>query len=134
MDSVIAKLDDSVFGMLVEQPPHILITGIKREDVEFINRVRPDFVCLLDDALRKDLSPVIKVIDRPDDLPPISGVREAAVLIADPDMTPEELIGKIRREKPDVVLIELKEHDEGEYDLILKTVKAARSVRTEFID
>lgn len=134
MDSVIAKLDDSVFGMLVEQPPHILITGIKAEDVEFINRVRPDFVCLEGEALKKELCPVVKVIDSPYDLPSISGVHKAAVLTADPDMTPEELIGKIRREKPDVVMIELRAHDEREYDLILKTVKAARSVHTELID
>lgn len=77
MDSVIGRLDSSVFSMLRENDvPRIKICGLRRpEDIDFVNRLRPDFIGFIfdptkgryvapDDAkeLRKALSPVIKAV------------------------------------------------------------------------
>ena len=143
MDSVIAKLDNSVFGMLADQPPRIMICGIKtQDDVGFVNRVRPDFVCLdshsADDAgdagLKKCLSPVIKVLGSPNDLPLISGADDARALKADADSDPVDIIKAVKMTRPDTVVIELKKHDENEYMKARKMIKGIRSIRPEMID
>ena len=75
MDSVIGRLDSSVFSMLRnDEAPRIRICGLRRpEDAELINRLRPDFVGFIFDTasdgyvapdeaetLKEKLSPVIK--------------------------------------------------------------------------
>lgn len=137
MDSVIAKLDNSVFGMLVDQPPHIMICGIKTiAELDFVNRVRPDFVSFDRDAasLRKDLSPVIKALGSPDDLPVISGVDDARALYADPDISPEELKKNIRQQRPDTVVIQLSLHSDEELASVHDLIRAARSSHETPVD
>ena len=143
MDSVIAKLDNSVFGMLADQPPRIMICGIKtQDDVGFVNRVRPDFVCFdshsaddADDAgLKKDLSPVIKVLGSLDDLPLISGADDARALKTDAGPDPVDIINTVKRTSPDTVVIELKKHDENEYMKAREIIKGIRSIQPELID
>ena len=143
MDSVIAKLDNSVFGMLADQPPRIMICGIKtQDDVGFVNRVRPDFVCLdshsADDAgdagLKKCLSPVIRVLNSPDDLPLISGADDAKALNVNADSDIPGIIKAVKMTSPDTVVIELKKHDENEYMKAREMIKGIRSIRSEMID
>lgn len=137
MDSVIAKLDNSVFGMLADQPPRIMICGIKtQDDVGFVNRVRPDFVCLDTDNedLKKNLSPVIRVLNSPDDLPLISGADDARALKTDAGPDPVDIINTVKRTSPDTVVIELKKHDENEYMKARKMIKGIRLIRSEMID
>jgi phosphoribosylanthranilate isomerase len=77
MDSVIAKLEGSVFSMLESQEaPRIKICGLRRrEDIEYANRLKPDFIGFVFDpskrryvdpddaaALRAELSPAIKAV------------------------------------------------------------------------
>lgn len=134
MDSVIAKLDGSVFGMLIEQPPHILITKVKKEDVEFINRVRPDFVCLEDEDLKKNLCSVIRVIGSPDDLPVISGTDDPRAMKIATLSDPGEIVETVKKARPDTVVLKLEKHDEDEYSRIRKLIRAVRSIRTEMTD
>lgn len=139
MDSVIAKLDGSVFGMLIDQPPHIMICGIKTQgEVEFVNRVRPDFICFDTDAdaagLKGSLSPVVRVLGSADDLPFISGADDARALFAGPDVTPEELKKNIRQQRPDTVVIQLKLHDDAELAAVRSLVRTARSSQGSPVD
>ena len=55
MDSVIAKLDGSVYTMLESQEaPRIKICGLRRsEDIEYANRFRPDYVGFVFDQSRR---------------------------------------------------------------------------------
>ena len=129
MDSVIAKLDGSVFGMLIEQPPHILITGIKEEDVGFINRVRPDFACL-----KKEVCPVVKVIGSPDDLPVISGTDDPRSMKIDTLSDPVDTVKEVKKARPDIVVLKLEKHDEDEYSRIRNLIRAVRSVQPEMTD
>lgn len=77
MDSVIARLDNSVFSMLEnEEPPRIKICGLRRpEDIEYANKLRPDFIGFIFDPtkrryvepedaaeLKSALSPAIKAV------------------------------------------------------------------------
>lgn len=77
MDSVIARLDNSVFTMLEnEEPPRIKICGLRRpEDIEYANKLRPDFIGFIFDPtkrryvepedaakLKSTLSPAIKAV------------------------------------------------------------------------
>ena len=137
MDSVIAKLDNSVFGMLVDQPPHIMICGIKTPaELDFVNRVRPDFVCFDSGSadLRKDLSPTIRVLGSPDDLPVISGVDDARALYADPDISPEELKKNIRQQRPDTVVVQLSLHSDEELATVRDLIRTARSSHDAPVD
>lgn len=137
MDSVIAKLDNSVFGMLADQPPRIMICGIKtQDDVGFVNRVRPDFVCFDTDNedLKKNLSPVIRVLNSPDDLPLISGADDARALNVNADSDIPGIIKAVKMTRPDTVVIELKKHDENEYMKAREVIKGIRSIRYEMID
>lgn len=137
MDSVIAKLDNSVFGMLADQPPRIMICGIKTQDeVGFANRVRPDFVCFDTDNedLKKNLSPVIRVLNSPDDLPLISGADDARALNVNADSDIPGIIKAVKMTRPDTVVIELKKHDENEYMKAREMIKGIRSIRYEMID
>ncbi|MBR3147248.1 MAG: hypothetical protein IKF54_03785 [Eubacterium sp.] len=131
MDSVIAKLDGSVFGMLIDQPPHIMVCGVKTQsDLEFVNRVRPDFISFDTDGseLRKELSPAVKVLGSTDDLPLFSGTDDARAITVDPEMTPGELKKNIRQQRPDTVVIELKLHNDEETAYVHKLIRAARSI------
>ena len=134
MDSVIAKLDGSVFGMLIEQPPHILITGIKEEDVGFINRVRPDFVCLENEDMKKEVCSVVKVIGSPDDLPVISGTDDPRSMKIDTLSDPVDTVKAVKKARPDTVVLELEKHDEDEYSRIRKLIRAVRSMQPEMTD
>ena len=75
MDSVIARLDNSVFSMLEsKKAPRIKISGIGNPmDINYVNRVRPDYIGLVFDPedsryvdpdvaaeLKQSLSPAIK--------------------------------------------------------------------------
>ena len=134
MDSVIAKLDGSVFGMLIEQPPHILITGIKEEDVGFINRVRPDFACLENGDMKKEVCPVVKVIGSPDDLPVISGTDDPRAMKIDTLSDPDDTVKEVKKARPDTVVLELEKHDEEEHSRIRNLIRAVRSVQPEMTD
>lgn len=77
MDSVIARLDNSVFSMLEsKKAPRIKISGIGNPmDINYVNRVRPDYIGLVFDPedssyvdpdvaaeLKQSLSPAIKAV------------------------------------------------------------------------
>ena len=135
MDSVIAKLDNSVFGMLIEQPPRILVCGVKTtDDVDFINAVRPDFICLDDTGLKNAIGPVVRVIGSPDDLPVISGSDDPRAMKIDAGSVPEDTVEAVKRTKPDTVVFDLEKHDDDEYSRIRKLIRAVRSVQPEMTD
>lgn len=135
MDSVIAKLDNSVFGMLIEQPPRILVCGVKTaDDVDFINAVRPDFICLETTGLKNAIGPVVKVIGSPDDLPVISGTDDPRAMKIDAGSGPYDTVKAVKMTKPDTVVFELENHDEDEYSRIRKLIRAVRSVQPEMTD
>lgn len=134
MDSVIAKLDNSVFGMLTGQAPRILICQVSEEDISFINSLRPDFVCLKDDTLKKELCPVIQVIGSPDDLPVISGADDPRALKIDAGVGPDEAVSLIRKTRPDTVILEIEKHDEKEHERMREVIKRIRASHSEMID
>ena len=135
MDSVIAKLDSSVFGMLIEQPPHILMCGVKTpDDVDFINAVRPDFICLENKDLKSGVCPVVKVIGSPEDLPVISGADDPRAMKIDTGSSPYDTVKAVKRTRPDTVVLELEKHDEDEYSRIRKLIRAVRSIQPEMTD
>ena len=138
MDSVIAKLDGSVFGMLIEQEPRILISGVRAEnDAELVNEMHPEFACLADDADEaavKQITPVVRILGSPDELPLISGSDDARALTVTDDTEPSAATDMIRKCRPDTVIIQLSEHDEDEYAKVKALIKAVRSMKAGMVD
>ena len=134
MDSVIAKLDGSVFGMLIEQEPRILICGVTADDAGLIDTIRPDFVCPAESSLKQSIRGGVRVLDSPEDLPVISGADDPRALNIGMDLDPEEALEMIKKAKPDTVILELSRHDEKEHAEVSRLVKAVRSLRPEMTD
>ena len=157
MDSVIAKLDNSVFGMLTDQGPRILIDGIcNPEETERVNRLRPDFVRFdaatahggtigkatmdgtaarpMESNQRIVIAPGIKVISSVGDIPLYSSAVERRTLAIDTNEDASKLPSKIRKKSPDLLIITLAGHDEAALKSLEKLVHSARSIQQDFVD
>ena len=130
MDSVIAKLDRSVFGMLIEQEPHIMILGVTEEDLDLVNAARPDFVCLEDGSIKEKIHSTVRVLDSPDNLPVISGTDDPGAL----KISSSEDFREIQKIRPDTVILELIRHDEEEHEEIRRLIQKIRAMKPDMVD
>ena len=104
MDSVIAKLDTSVFGMLTDQEPRIMIDGVSSpEEIELVNRLKPDFI-RFEGGLQPDheassciAAPGIRILTSVDDIPLYSSALDKRTLSLDTKADASDLPAMMRR-------------------------------------
>ena len=141
MDSVIAKLDTSVFGMLTDQEPRIMIDGVSSpEEIELVNRLKPDFI-RFEGGLQPDheassciAAPGIRILTSVDDIPLYSSALDKRTLSLDTKADASDLPAMIRRERPDILIIKLDSHDDEALASLEKLVRSARSTHQDFVD
>lgn len=141
MDSVIAKLDTSVFGMLTDQEPRIMIDGVSSpEEIELVNRLKPDFI-RFEGGLQPDhetssctAAPGIRILTSVDDIPLYSSALDKRTLSLDTKTDASGLPAMIRRERPDILIIKLDSHDDEALASLEKLVRSARSAHQDFVD
>ena len=141
MDSVIAKLDTSVFGMLTDQEPRIMIDGVSSpEEIELVNRFKPDFI-RFEDGIQSDheassciAAPGIRILTSVDDIPLYSSALDKRTLSIDTKADASDLPAMIRRERPDILIIKLDSHDDEALASLEKLVRSARSAHQDFVD
>ena len=141
MDSVIAKLDTSVFGMLTDQEPRIMIDGVSSpEEIELANRLKPDFI-RFEGGHQPDhetssciAAPGIRILTSVDDIPLYSSALDKRTLSIDTKADASDLPAMIRRERPDILIIKLDSHDDEALASLEKLVRSARSAHQDFVD
>ena len=153
MDSVIAKLDTSVFGMLTDQEPRIMIDGVSTpEEIELVNRLKPDFIRFdrepkIDSELKTESNPKtdqkepsyiaapgIRILTSVDDIPLYSSALDKRTLSLDTKTDASDLPAMIKNERPDILIIKLDSHDDEALASLEKLVHSARSAHQDFVD
>ena len=141
MDSVIAKLDSSVFGMLTDQEPRIMIDAVcSSEEIELVNRLKPDFI-RFENGLKADqkessciTAPGICIITTVDDIPLYNSAHDKKILSIDTKADASKLPEMIKRERPDILIITLDAHDDDALASLEKLVRSIRSAHQDFVD
>ena len=141
MDSVIAKLDSSVFGMLTDQEPRIMIDAVSSsEEIELVNRLKPDFI-RFENRLKADqkessciAAPGIRILTTVDDIPLYSSAHDKKILSIDTKADVSKLPEMIKRDRPDLLVIKLDGHDDEALASLEKLVRSIRSTHQVFVD
>jgi len=141
MDSVIAKLDSSVFGMLTDQEPRIMIDAVSSsEEIELVNRLKPDFI-RFENRLKADqkessciAAPGIRILTTVDDIPLYSSAHDKKILSIDTKADVSKLPEMIKRDRPDLLVIKLDAHDDEALASLEKLVRSIRSTHQDFVD
>lgn len=141
MDSVIAKLDSSVFGMLTDQEPRIMIDAVSSsEEIELVNRLKPDFI-RFENRLKADqkessciAAPGIRILTTVDDIPLYSSAHDKKILSIDTKADFSKLPEMIKRDRPDLLVIKLDAHDDEALASLEKLVRSIRSTHQDFVD
>ena len=141
MDSVIAKLDSSVFGMLTDQEPRIMIDAVlSSEEIELVNRLKPDFI-RFENRLKADqkessciAAPGIRVLTTVDDIPLYNSAHDKKILSIDTKADVSKLPEMIKRDRPDLLVIKLDAHDDEALASLEKLVRSIRSTHQDFVD
>ena len=141
MDTVIAKLDSSVFGMLTDQEPRIMIDAVcSSEEIELVNRLKPDFIRLDSEFMTNKeasscvMAPGIRILTTVDDIPLYSSAHDKKILSIDTKADVSKLPEMIKRDRPDLLVIKLDGHDDEALASLEKLVRSIRSTHQVFVD
>lgn len=141
MDTVIAKLDSSVFGMLTDQEPRIMIDAVcSSEEIELVNRLKPDFIRLDSEFMTNKkasscvMAPGIRILTTVDDIPLYSSAHDKKILSIDTKADVSKLPEMIKRDRPDLLVIKLDAHDDEALASLKKLVRSIRSTHQDFVD